>query len=140
MSSGKDRLFSSSDIQLLLTFVAGMGAFWLSGNLPSILHINFSITGHQILSFAANLCVALVIYGVIMFGWSLALLRSRGALKPSLMAATTAIILALISSLILTWMGLHGVAIPLAVLAFILYFVYGAYFIIGLAVARRLAR
>jgi hypothetical protein len=138
-TASKDSTFSSADIQFLLTFALGMAAFWLSGRLPGYLPVGL-LPHNYLASFIVNLVLALIIYGAVMFGWAWLILGSRRSLKSALAAGIVAIVLGLASSLALTALAQHHLNIPLALLAFILYLVYGIYFVIGWAVARRIAK
>jgi ACR3 family arsenite efflux pump ArsB len=137
-TTGKDRMFSSTDIQFLLTFVAGMAGFWLSGHLPSYLHLVI-VLHSSLVTYALNLSIAALIYGLFMVIWTGIILGRRRALKPVLVAAILATVLGLVSSFALAWAGAHHLNISFALLAFILYLAYGIYYVIGWTVARRLA-
>lgn len=130
-------MFSSTDLQFLLTLVAGMVAFWLSGHLPAL--VSMPTVHNQWVSYFMYLIPAILIYGIVMVIWAWIILGSRRALKPVLIAGGLAAVLALASSLALTFLGSH-LQVSVAVLAFILYLIYGIYFVIGWAVARRIAR
>lgn len=140
-ASGKSQTFSSSDVKFLLTFVAGMGAFWLSGHLPQYLPLH-QLTNNRPTLAVIGLVLALIIYALSMFIWSwLVLGRSRN-LKPPLMATATTFVLALATSLTLTFTSVgtpqnkNGVVI----LVFVLYLLYGLYFVVGWLMAKRLAK
>lgn len=141
MASTQSGLFESRDLQFLLTFVIGMATFWLSGRIPT--YVPLSILPHNRLALTLiGLTLALLIFGASVFLWNWLVLGSRRALRPVLAGTVTALVLALATSLYLTFgqlphfQGQTG----LALLTFILYLVYGIYYVIGWAVARRLAK
>jgi D-alanyl-lipoteichoic acid acyltransferase DltB (MBOAT superfamily) len=139
--SDSAKTFSSSDVKFILTFVAGMGAFWLSGHLPR--YIPVKLLPHNYAAVAIiTLVLALVIYGLGMFLWSFVILGHRRALKPVLMGTTVAVILALATSLTLTYTKIaqpHNKT-ELTLMVFALYVVYGIYFVAGWVTANKLAR
>jgi ACR3 family arsenite efflux pump ArsB len=88
------------------------------------------------------LILALIIYGLAMLVWSWLILGRNRGLKPALVATIIAIVLALATSLTLTYTTFarpHDKT-GLAMLVFALYLAYGIYFVIGWAAAKRLAR
>jgi hypothetical protein len=130
-------IFSSTDLQFLFTFMAGMGGFWLSGHLPGYLP-----QGVLPRNAIVGLIIALVIYGLAMLLWS-ALILGRGRnLRAVIVAAVIAMALALATSLALPHLpfGRPHDKTGLAIWVFGLYLVYGLYFVIGWAASRRLAR
>jgi hypothetical protein len=137
MSASNDRMFSSSDLLFLLTFALGMGAFWLSGRLPGF--IPGLAMSNQLLSFILSLIVALLVYGLIMTIWTWLVLGSRRTFKAALAGGIVAALLALATSLALTAFG-SQITVPVAVLAFLLYLIYGIWYVIGWTVAKRFAR
>ncbi len=136
-ASGKDSLFSSGDIKFVLTFAAGMAGFWLSGHLPGLIPVQ--LYPHNYFAvYVIGLLLALLIYGLGMVLWSW-FMTGRRALKPAFLSGVVVMILALITSLILTKTSLGHVVTQgqLAVLAFVLYLVYGLYYVIGWGIASR---
>jgi hypothetical protein len=138
--SGKST-FSSSDFKFLLTFVAGMGAFWLSGHLPQYLPLQQLTTNRPTLVMI-GLVLALAIYSLSMFIWSWLVLGRSRDLKPPLMATVAAFALALATSLTLTYttIGAPKDKNGLVILVFVLYLLYGLYFVIGWLAAKQLAK
>jgi hypothetical protein len=134
-------MFSSSDLKFILTFIAGMAGFWLSGHIPALLPAKF-LPNNYLVVFIITLTLALIIYGLGMALWLLIVLGRDRALKPIIIPTVLIMVLALISSLVLTRVGpgLAKNATGLALLTFGLYLGYGLYYVIGWFVAKRLAR
>jgi hypothetical protein len=138
--SGHSQTFSGSDIKFLLTFIAGMSGFWLSGHLPR--YLPKGLIPHNAAGAIISLVLALLIYGLVMAGWSWLILGRDRSLKGSLVAGVLAMVLALATSLTLTYtkLGAPHTKTGLALLIFGLYLAYGIYFVIGWATAKRLAK
>ncbi|MDB5178512.1 MAG: hypothetical protein JWN01_455 [Patescibacteria group bacterium] len=141
MTVGKQSVFSGTDIQFLFTFAAGMGAFWLSGRLPGYLPLT-TVFHSYLPALIVTMVLALAVYGLGMAAWVWVTLGKRRARKPILVATGVATTLALISSSVLTFtnLGRTQTTAQLAILAFVLYLIYGIYFVIGWALARKLAK
>jgi hypothetical protein len=135
-ASGKSSVFSGTDLQFLLTFAAGMGAFWLSGHLPAMIPLAF-LRQNPI----ANLVLALLVYALGMLVWNLIVLGRRRARKPILVSTLAVTVLALVTSLYLAFgkPPVPGGPSGVAIFVFVLYLVYGLYYVAGWAIARRLA-
>jgi hypothetical protein len=77
-----------------------------------------------------------------MMAWTWLVLGRRRQLKAILVAGLTAGVLALTATLVIS----HIIAVSIhnqsqfAIFTFILYFVYGTFYVIGWAIARRLAK
>jgi hypothetical protein len=141
--SGSDsaKTFSGSDVKFILTFVAGMGAFWLSGHLPRYLPVKLLPHNYTVIAII-GLVLALLIYGLGMFLWNMIILGRRRSLRPTLMGTTVAVILALATSLTLTYtqIGHPHNRTELTIMVFALYVVYGMYFVAGWITANKLAQ
>jgi hypothetical protein len=130
------RVFMASDIQYLLTFAAGMGAFWLSGQASAYLPVVKDRGLSMILGMAATAAV----YGLGMALWTFIMLRRRALVKPVVVATVLAVILALLSAQVILRLATGHVTtmMHLGLLTFALYLCYGTIYVIGLAVARKL--
>jgi len=139
MAAGKSSLFSSTDLQFILTLAAGMGAFWISGRLPLLIPAKLLPHNYQAAA-VIGIALALVGYGLGMAAWNW-LWLGRRSLRPALISALIAMILALAAMLALAFTGAGHTHTTnqMAILAFVLYLAYGAFYVAGWAVARKLS-
>lgn len=125
-----------NDILFLLTFVAGMAGFWISGHASRIALQGVTDPGlHNILGY-------LVTGGVFGLGMLLvALLVLRRLSKGVFIAAGTAAVLGLITAQIIGRLAtgrIHDLT-DLGLLTFVLYICFGVIYALSLAVGRRFA-
>jgi hypothetical protein len=140
MSSQTDngRIFMASDLQYLLTFAAGMGAFWLSGQASTLL----PVVKDRGLSMALGMVVTAAVYGLGMALWTFVLLRRRALVKPLLVATVLAVVLGILAAQLILRLAAGQITtmMHLGLLTFALYLCYGTIYLIGLAVAKKLAK
>ena len=134
-ASSKDRVIMATDMLYLLTFTAGMAAFWASGHASAVLPAmkNHSLAG------ASTLVVTAGVYGLGMLLVTLLVTRHLGR------AAVVSVIIAVALGLVAAQGILHLAAgrihnsTDVALLTFGLYLVYGGIYVLSLAVARKFA-
>jgi hypothetical protein len=136
-TTAKKPLFLGQDVLYVATFTLGFGAFWLSGRVASLLvhAVDRHIAGW------VSLAVTAGVYGLILGLWTIVALRKL-SLKAMLGAAIPAVILGMVAAqgiLRLASGHIHSL-LQVGLLTFALYICYGAIYVLGLVIARRLAR
>ncbi len=129
---------SKGEIQYLVTFAAGIAAFWLSGQ--AVAQLADPHLGHFIAE-AWHLSVTLGVYGLCMAALAVLIYgRSRNA-KAIIVAAVCAVILAAVGAqLLLHLIGLVHTKQDLGFFTFAAYLLYGLFYVVSAAVGRRFAR
>lgn len=128
---------SKAEIQFLISFVLGMAFFWLSGKATALL----PVMNNQLLAQIVGITVSAGVYGLGMAALAAVTLGAKRSLKAILVAAVIAMVLAevtaqfLLKALVPIAQGNNG----LAILMFILYLLFGLYYVAGNFTARRLA-
>lgn len=128
---------SKGEIQFIVSFVLGMAFFWLSGKATTLL----PPVSNQALAQTVGIAVSAGVYGLGMAGLAAITLGAKRSLKAILLAAVLAMVLAeltaqfVLKALVPIAQGNNG----LAILMFILYLLFGLYYVAGNFTARRLA-
>lgn len=128
---------SKGEIQFIVSFVLGMAFFWLSGkataSLPPI--------SNQMLAQTVGILVSAGVYGLGMAALTAVTLGAKRSLKAILVAAVVAMVLAELTAQVLlrALVGYVHNNNGLAVLMFVLYLLFGLYYVVGNLIARRLA-
>ncbi len=135
-TSSENRVFVPTDLLYLLTFTAGMAAFWISGKAPVLLpHLQ-----PRSLAIAAGMTVTAGVYGLGML--ALALLVTRRLGRAALIATVIAIVLGIGAAQAISQLAaghIHN-RTDVAVATFALYLCYGAIYALALAIGRKFAR
>jgi hypothetical protein len=130
----KTRLLLPTDMLYLGTFVLGMLAFWISGHAGALLPPLVNPT----LTTVVGLSVTAAIYGLIMLILAFVVFRRP---KPALIATLVAVVLGVITAQLVVRLaaGLVHTRQDLAILTFVLYFLYGSIYMLSLAIGRKIA-
>ena len=129
---------SKGETQYLVTFAAGIAAFWLAGQVA--LHISLRPIA---LAATARFITTLAIYGLIMAALAWLLYGRARTLKAVLIAAITAIILTALGAELLLHVVLQMIvghakaSQQLGLFSFIAYLLYGLFFATAAAFGRR---
>ena len=128
---------SKGEIQFLISFAAGMAAFWLSGKAAAAL----PVMPNHMLALISGIAVSALVYGLGAAVLAWLVLGSERSLKAVLGAGIVAIVLAEITAQALVPMaaGFVRSQATLAVLMFVLYLLFGLFYVLSNLVARRLA-
>ena len=128
---------SKAEIQFIVSCVLGMAFFWLSGKATAYL----PVINNQMLAQIVGIIVSAGVYGLGMAGLAAVTLGAKRSLKGILVAAVVAMVLAeltaqvLLRALVPLVQGNNG----LAILMFILYLLFGLYYVVSGIVAKRVA-
>ncbi|HVQ44504.1 MAG TPA: hypothetical protein VMT30_06065 [Candidatus Saccharimonadia bacterium] len=136
MADSAKRVLVPTDLLYLLTFAAGMAAFWAGGHASRLLPV---MKNHG-LALAAGLVVTAGIYGLGLFVISLLATRrlGRGVLIATIVAV--ALGLAAAQGIVRLAAGHIHTKTDLGLLTFVLYLCYGAIYALSLAIARKFAK
>jgi len=135
--SSKERGVMPADILYLITFAAGMAAFWLSGHASILALQNIHTHG---LRTAAGLIVTGGVYGLGMLILASAVMRRLG--KGAIIATVAAVALGLGAAQVIVRLAAGHIHTNtgLGLLTFALYMCYGLIYVVSLAAARRIAK
>lgn len=131
------RNFLAPDIMYFLTFVLGMGGFWLSGYISGLLPVMKDANLAALLGMA----VTSFVYGAILAVWTM--ITSRGpALKRVVVAVIPAVVLGIGAAQVIVRLASGKITnlTSLGILTFILFVCYGLIYVLSLALARRVVR
>jgi len=128
---------SKGEIQFIVSFVLGMAFFWLSGkatgSLPAI--------NNPTLALVVGIIASALVYGLGMAILAAITLGAKRSLKAILVAAVIAMVLAELTAQVLLrpLAGFVHNNTGLAVLMFVLYLLFGLYYVVAGLIARRVA-
>jgi hypothetical protein len=136
-SERANRLIVPTDLLYLLTFTAGMAAFWISGHASRLILQSVEIPAlHSVLGIVATGGV----YGLGMLMLSILVMRRLS--KGAVIATVLAIGLGLVTAQIIVRLATGHVnnTAGLGLLTFVLYMCYGAIYALSLAAGRRFSK
>lgn len=136
-ATAERKSFLPSDILYFITFLLGIGAFWLSGQAVSLLP--FAKLGGA--TMAVGMTVTALVYGAVIALWTIPVLR-KISIKGVLAAAIPAVVLGIVAGQAIARLAAGKVNSlqDLGFLTFGLYVCYGLIYVISLMLARRVAR
>jgi hypothetical protein len=130
---------SKGEVQYFLMFFAGIAAFWLGGEAVSYIP---AVTHNATLAGVIALATTLAIYGLVFAVLLLVTLGQQRSLKSILISTVLVLLLAVGSAQLLVTLG-HGHIhnkLDVGFLTFASYIMYGAIYVLGNTLARRLSR
>lgn len=128
---------SKGEIQFIVSFVLGMAFFWLSGKATSSL----PVMNNQVLALTVGIIASALVYGAGMAVLAAVTLGAKRSLKAILVATVIAMVLAELTAQVLLrpLAGFVHNNTGLAFLMFVLYLLFGLYYVVSGLIARRVA-
>ncbi len=136
-SKSANRIILPNDVLYLLTFAAGMAAFWISGHASVLVLQAVKNPG---LNTVLGMVVTGGVYGLGMLMLSIIIMRRLS--KGAMVATILSVILGLIAAQVIVRLATGHVhnATGVGLLTFVLYLCYGAIYVASLAIGRRFAK